>query len=363
MAAPLSLLPELDEIVKHGSAERRSSAIERLAELFLRGADNFGPQHIEVFDGVLTGLVPAAEIEVRANLAERMADLTNAPPGLINYLAREEQIRVAGPVLSRSPILDEESLLEIAQSKSQDHLAAISGRALLTIPVTDIILQKGDRSAIRILARNDGAVLSDGGYNGLIGRAADDGVLALSLGQREDITPAQLKDLLSKSVDLVRQRMLDSAKPAQRLAINRVMTEISSVPRMPPAKRDFTAAQQIVRELYGKGQLNEAALLGFAKEHKYEETVATLAAMSGVRLATLDQLVLGERSDPVLLIAKAIGLGWTTVRALISLRLGPGRSLSPPDIEEARVNFERLANTTAQRVLAFWSTRDTRAPA
>jgi hypothetical protein len=31
---------------------------------------------------------------------------------------------------------------------------------------------------------------------------------------------------------------------------------------------------------------------------------------------------------------------------------------SPPDIEEARLNYERLSTSTAQRVLVFWRARE-----
>ena len=51
--------------------------------------------------------------------------------------------------------------------------------------------------------------------------------------------------------------------------------------------------------------------------------MAALSAMSGVKIATLDRLMAGDRHDPVLILGKAIGLEWATVRALILLRLGP----------------------------------------
>lgn len=356
--AATSLIPELDEIVKNGSAEKRATAITKLAELFVQGSSIFGPQHVELFDGILIGLVPAAEPAARASVAMRFASLSNAPPGVVNYLAREDEIRIAGPILSRSPLINEELLMEIARAKGQAHLAAISERDTLAAPLTDVILRRADREVVRVLAKNSGAAFSSAGYSGLINRAVDDGVLALSLGQREDISPDGLKDLLSKSVDIVRRRMFETAKPKQRLAINQAMLEISSAPRARLVKRDFAPAQRLVLALHQSGGLNEAALLNFAKEHKYEEAVAALSAMSGVRLATVDQLILGDRYDPILLIARAIGLEWATARALIVLRLGPGKMPSPPDIEEARLNYERLSTTTAQRVLVFWRARE-----
>jgi hypothetical protein len=79
--------------------------------------------------------------------------------------------------------------------------------------------------------------------------------------------------------------------------------------------------------------------------------------MSGVKIATLDRLMAGDRHDPVLIVGKAIGLAWATVRALILLRLGPARMPSATDVESVRSNFLRLMPSTAERVVGFWRTR------
>ncbi len=83
MASASSLIPELDDIVKHGSAERRADAIARISELFMAGAARFETQHVALFDDILTGLVPRTEIETRMELAERLSRLDNAPPTLV----------------------------------------------------------------------------------------------------------------------------------------------------------------------------------------------------------------------------------------------------------------------------------------
>jgi Uncharacterised protein conserved in bacteria (DUF2336) len=85
--------------------------------------------------------------------------------------------------------------------------------------------------------------------------------------------------------------------------------------------------------------------------------MAALSAMSAVKIVTLDRLIAGDRHDPILIVGKAIGLEWATVRALIMLRLGPHRVPAPADMENARVNFARLMPSTAERVVGFWQTR------
>ena len=129
-----------------------------------------------------------------------------------------------------------------------------------------------------------------------------------------------------------------------------------------PQQRQGQPVDIVVQKLQQADELNEGALLRFARAHQYEETAATLSAMSGVRIATVDQLLKGDRDDPMLILGKSMGISWATVRALMALRLGPGRSAAAADIEEARQNFERLVPATAQRVLTFWQTREPNAP-
>jgi hypothetical protein len=141
------------------------------------------------------------------------------------------------------------------------------------------------------------------------------------------------------------------------MAIKRAMNDISGAVERVEGVRNFEPAQRTVLALHRDGALGEGALLNFAKANKYEESVAVLAAMTGVKITTLDRLIAGDRYDPILIAGKAVGLEWATVRALILLRLGPNRVAPPADIESARVNFTRLMPSTAERVVGFWKAR------
>ena len=357
MSAAISLIPGLDEIVRNGDPTRLAEAARRITDLFLQGAAHFRPDHVELFDGLLTDLVPHSELPARAALAERLSVLVNAPRTLVGQLAREDEISIAGPLLRRSPVIEPNVLIEIARVKGQGHLLAMAERSELSPDLTDLMVRRGDRDVVRRAAGNAGALFSPTGYSALIKRAGQDGVLTLAVGQRADLSEQRLKDLLAGSIDIVRRRLMEVVKPDRQNAIRQAMAEISGVPEQVESRRDFAPAQRTILALHSAGELNEAALLGFAKTHKYEESIAALSAMSAVKIATLDRLITGERYDPILIVGKVIGLEWATVRALILLRLGPSRVPSPTDIEGARVNFARLMPSTAERVVTFWQTR------
>lgn len=357
MLAANSPLPDLEEIVRNVNPERRALAVRKLGELFAQGAARFNSQHVALFDGILKGLLLHTDTDVRAALASQLAALVNAPPSVVRELVLDAEIQVAGPLLRASPLLDEPTLVEVARMRGQPHLLAISQRVIVPESVTDVLLRRGERDVVRTVAKNAGALFSTQGYKSLVQRSADDGMLAVAVGQREDLPAPLLQQLLSESADIVRRKLFQTANPARRAAIARTMVEMSSEAGAPPAQRNFAAAQKVIVALHSEGGLDQEALARFARERKYEETIAGLSAISGLAIDAVDQVISSGRRDSILILGRALGLEWATVRLLISLRLGEGRSLSTADVEDARVNFERLALPTAQRVVKFWKER------
>jgi len=67
-------------------------------------------------------------------------------------------------------------------------------------------------------------------------------------------------------------------------------------------------------------------------------------------------LMAGDRPDPILILCKAAGYGWPTVRAIMLSR-PDARNTSSLALEGAFANFEKLSPATAQRVVRFWQVR------
>lgn len=359
MTVATSLIPGLDDIVKRGDPRRRGEIAHAISQLFFQDAENLRPDVIDLFDNLLIDLVPHAELASRVDLAERFSRLNNAPRRLVSELARENEIAVAGPVLRHSPVLDDAALVEIARLKGQGHLLAMSERPTLSAVITDVLVERGDRDVVRRAAGNAGAVFSLGSYSELIKRAAQDGVLTLRIGQRSDLSGENLKQLLDGTLDVIRRRLSSVVNPVRQVEITRAMAAIeeATLPRGP--RRDFSGAQRTVLALHRGGHLGESALFGFAKAYKYEEAIASLSAMSGVRLSVLDRLITGDRYDPILVLGRVLNVSWPTVRALILMWHGPNRTPADADLEQARANFTRLMPTTAERVVNFWRNRQT----
>ena len=79
MSVPASLIPELEEVVQHGSPERRAETLKRITALFLDGASRFNEDHVRLFDDVFGRLIVEIETKARAELSNRLAPVGNAP--------------------------------------------------------------------------------------------------------------------------------------------------------------------------------------------------------------------------------------------------------------------------------------------
>lgn len=356
MSAAVSLIPELEEVLQHGSREKRADTLKRITSLFVDGASSFNEDHVRLFDDVFGRLIAEIETKARAELSMRLAPVGNAPVALVRALAQDDDITVAGPVLTRSGRLDDKALVDIAKSKGQAHLLAISGRGEICEAVTDVLVKRGDQEVIRSVADNQRARLSETGFSTLVKRAEGDGVLAEKVGQRPDIPSHLFRSLLMQATDVVQKRLLVKAKPETANEIRRVLAKVSSEIGATAAPRDYSAAQTAVLALKHAKGLGEPELADFAKAGRFEETVVTLSMLCGVPLEIVDRLMTAERADPVLILCKSAGFSWPTVRSIMTAR--PGRQgTSPQGLDDARANFDKLSPPTAQRVVRFWQVR------
>ena len=350
MSAHAPFIPELEEVIRRRSPAWRARTIKRIAAFFVDGASRFSDDQVRLFDPVFSRLLPGIETRARSDLSQRLAPLANAPLAAVRCLAHDDDIAVADAILRQSRRLTEPELLDIAERMGQAHLLAIAARAVVTEPVTDVLVRRGDRAVVHRLAENPDARLSHDALVVLIERAQTDGALAEKIGLRPDLPQRLLRDLLLKTTDAVRQRLLATAAPEMQAEIRRVLANVAGT------GRDDAVARRTVEALRREGKLGPAALVDFANNGQYDEAVAALAALCVVPIEVVDRLMSAEWPDPMLILCKAAGWDWPIAEAIITLR-PRGRGMSSGSLDAAHANFERLSPTTAQRVLRFWQAR------
>jgi len=350
-------MADLEDAIKSGSQDRRVETLRRVTDLFLNDADRLNEAQVGVFDDVLCHLIKRIEIKAVAELSARLAPVDNSPIEVIRRLARDDEITVAGPVLTQSARLTTHDLVEIAQTKSQAHLLAISGRAQLEEAVTDQLLSRGDFGVAHVLAGNAGARFSEAGLTNLVKSAETDDILSMKIGLRLDLPSRLLRELLLKATEAVRDWLLSHAAPEAKNEIQRVIADVSNeISREAAAPRDFTLAQKLVLGLQKRGELSEAAILEFANARKYEELVAALSTSCSTSVQLVAALMKSRHNGGLLVPCKAAGLKWPTVTAILKNRFA--HHLIPDhELAQARGDYLTLSQASAQRTLRFWQVR------
>jgi uncharacterized protein (DUF2336 family) len=351
--APESLLDELQSTLAHGTVARRVETLRRVTDLFINGAVDYSDQQVGLFDDVFQCLMQHIETSAKALLAKRLAPIDTAPPLTIRALAFDDVIEIAGPVLSQSARLDDETLIENARSKSQAHLMAISTRKVLSGAVTDVLVQRGNDDVIQSTVNNPGAEFTERGFTRLVSRAEGDDNIATCVGLRPNIPRHLYLKLLAKASDTVRQR-LEAANPQLAGEVPPAVKEATRRARAASAAitRNTAIAHALVKSLYADGRLDEFQVASFAEANKFDEANASIAALASVPVAIAENMMIETRAEGVMILAKVASMSWSTVKSLINMRdeLSGGE---PTDLSACKDTYERLRPSTAQQVLRF----------
>ena len=121
---------------------------------------------------------------------------------------------------------------------------------------------------------------------------------------------------------------------------------------------DFTTAQRLVDAMQERGELDQMALLEFAKARQYAATIAALAALCSAPVDTIKEMLNEGRNEPLLVFCKAAGLSWLTLRVLLQDDL-LGKTASEDELNKLKSDYIRLSHSTAKKLLEFWCEHQT----
>jgi uncharacterized protein (DUF2336 family) len=351
----MSFLQELEVAVSQGSAESRQRALSFATDLLIAG--RYTDNEIWMFGEVIGLLERDIAVAARAQLAKRLARVDNAPTTIINKLAFDDSIDVAGPVLRHSERLGAPALVANARSKSQLHLLAISQRKSISEDVTDVLVARGNREVIRSVATNDGARFSDFGILNMIKRSENDSILFEQLGRRKDIPRHLFQQLIAKASDNAKKK-LESERPDVASQVQTLVTDVTGTLHSkfgPASKSYFDAKRAVAREKY-YGNLNENKIFEYAQSHKFEEVTAGLSLLCSLPVDVVERALIDKSREGVLILAKALGFSWETTMSLLFLG-APNHRISSQDLDGMKKEFAGLNVETSQSVLKLYQSR------
>jgi len=351
------LFEDLDDAILRGTDATRLRALNYAVDLLLSGS--YSATDIATFGEVIARLADEIELAARADLSTRLAPSDRIPISLAQKLARDDAIQVARPMLANSGHLDDGFLVGIAQTKSQDHLLAISERKTLNPVVTDVLVMRGDQRVVSAVAGNEGAKFSDFGFLHLVKRAEGDSILAEHLGLRKDIPRRLFQQLIAKASRDVKKRLLIAA-PAPDQQIEQSLSGVTARlhAKFGPASKSFFAAKRLVAGQHRLGHLTESSLDDYAAAHKFDEVIVGLSLLCSLPNEIVERILFDPDREMLLVVARALDFCWKTTTSMFFLGAN-GHCITAGDLQALEARFSRRTVKSCRTVLEHYHTRTT----
>jgi uncharacterized protein (DUF2336 family) len=355
MSQSTSFLQDLEDAVSRGTAESRLRALWHATDLLIAG--RFSEEEIFIFGEVIGRIADEIEVAARAHLADRLSHADNAPINIIEKLAFDDAIDVAGPLLRESTRLSTDALVANARTKSQLHLLAISKRKFVEEAVTDILVTRGNRDVVHSAVANRGARLSGSGFLHMIKRAGGDSILAEQLGLREDIPRPLFQQLIANASDQVKRR-LERERPAMAAEVRASVVDVTGAlhSKLGPASRGHLAAKRIVAAQHRSGHLDEKSIFEYARFRKMDEVTVALSLLCSLPADVIERALADKKGEMILILAKALEFSWSSTMALLFLGAKDHR-ITTQDLRAMEAQFRRLRIQTSRDVLKLYGSR------
>ena len=255
----------------------------------------------------MTWLLDDPSPKVRLALAESIADAEDVPRALVLPLAHD-QPQIASQVISRSPVLSDVDLVDLAGRGDSVTRVLIASRFIVSMPVSAAISEVGDETEIETLLDNPGALVGRSSLRRISERFSDHPQIRELLLDREEL-PSDSRHMLAVGVseslcasDLVRQvvgdRRLDRIK---REACDRATVVLAG-----GASAEDMA--DFVEHLRRDGRLTPAFLMQTLCAGRLDFFAGAIASLSGIVERRVRSIIVDGRFHAVRALYESAGL-------------------------------------------------------
>lgn len=282
------------------------------------------PQIQALLQAVFMSLVAEAERDIRRRLAEKIAPVAWAPPGLVNVLALDE-IEIAGPVIAESPVLKDHDLIRLLVESTLEHQIAVARRGSLTATVVEAILQQDEPAVLTALACNDTAEISPAGMARLVETSRRQAALRSPLARH----PRLSSDLAQRLYMWVGQSLRAALVSRFRLDAAELDAALASAVREAHAAVDRTDTRletdaeqleqerRLISKLAEAGQLRPGYLLRALRERRLPLFVFALSHLGHFDADHIQRAIDSDRPELLALACAAVGIDRSVFPAIL----------------------------------------------
>jgi uncharacterized protein (DUF2336 family) len=175
---------DVARLLAEPSAAVRAEVADKLAREFDRA--QLTATEVRIAHDIVLALAKDVELEVRRALSHSLRRARNLPHDVALRLANDVEA-VALPILATSPVLTDADLVEIVRYGSGKKHEAIAGRAGVSEPVADALVNHAGEAAVAVLMGNPTAQIAEASLGIAIDRFADSDRVKASMVHRAEL--------------------------------------------------------------------------------------------------------------------------------------------------------------------------------
>ena len=353
MTQHVTHMERLVDLAKEKSSEKRCELLRDITVVFTTEADHLSDELIDQFGSVMGAVSANLDQEIRARLSDSICEVARAPHALIKQLAHDEA-EVASPVLAKSPVLSESDLVEIAESKGQSHLMAMTKRLHIPQAVSDIIVDRGNDDVLINLCSNEGAKLSRQSLEALVEKSENIVKLQGPMARRRDVPIDLLQEMYFFVSSAVRQIIVETSENLDPEALAQSSAQMTQ--KIIHDELLLEGAIEYVDRLEKYKELTERRLVILLKEKRFNEFLIGFSRLTGIDFKIARRLVFEKSCDGFAIACRAAEFDQSSFAEFISLT----NERTSRDVNIARKLiqvYNKVPIETAQRTLRFWRVR------
>lgn len=285
---------------------------------------------------------------VRRALAVTLQNSPHLPHDIAKKLT-EDIDSIAVPVISNSPILDDNDLIDLVRGDSAVRQMAVAGRRQVSTRVVRVLVNEAREAAVAVAVANEGASFDDKAFEDTLSRFGDNAKITDGLISRDTLPVHITEKLVSLISDEAMNRLAERHELPPQLAVelSEGARERATIDLVDQAGR-AADMRRFVQQLHLNGRLTPSIILrGLCLGHiRFVEW--SLAELAGV-----------PHSRTWLMVHDAGVLGLRAIydRAGLPSRLYPVFRVGVDTIHEmefdgANLDRERFARKMIERILS-----------
>ena len=352
------MIERLIELAKDKRPAARRALSLGIVELCHESGAEMSPQDKELAGQIAIRLICELATEMRAGIADMLAASPHAPKALILALASDEII-VADAVITHSPLLEDDDLLEIISGKTREHRLLVAARPGISAQVGDALLKPGEPEVLAALINNQTAEISLAAMEYAVAESKSRAELQVPLVTRADLPPHLAKKMVA-FVSSELKRLLARKFPHDQEIVNQALRAISSQKNAAAAQEQGTAAKAaaLIERLRANGELNITRVISFLREKRLPLFFAGMAAMTRLNMQSLIHFAFESDAKGLAVICRAAGAdrGQFISAILLLEHARNGRTMEPAQLLALSRLFDSLSEARAHEVLEDWRT-------